>query len=126
VDEPHRHLFTPQHWCLMPYMAQFGVTQNDVEESSGAIKGYLFDQYVRACGFTPVDAWVFVVLPSGDCEFTPLAPDEKHWCCEQRAEISARVGLPTVGSPPWASPEHLDTEKGADHEHRSDTVRGRT
>jgi len=72
-----------------------------VDESSRAIRGYLFDQYVRACGFTPAGPWVFVVLPSGDCEFTPLAPGEALWCCERRAEISARVSLPTIGLPPW-------------------------
>jgi hypothetical protein len=83
-------------------LAQFGLTEGDVAETSGAIRGYLFDQYVRACGFTPSDSWVFIVLPSGACEFTPLARDEPRWCCERRVDISARLSLPTVGLPPWA------------------------
>lgn len=64
--------------------------------------GYLFDQYVRACGFTPTGSWVFVVLPDGTCEYTGLQPGEPFWCCERRAEIAARVATPTIGDPPWA------------------------
>jgi hypothetical protein len=73
-----------------------------VEQTSSAIRGYLFDQYVRACGFTPVGSWVLIVLPTGECEFTTLKPGESWWCCENRKEISARVATPTVGMPPWA------------------------
>jgi hypothetical protein len=84
-------------------LAQFGLTKEDVNQASTAIRGYLFDQYVRACGFTPTGSWVLIVLPSGQCEFTSLQPGEPWWCCEKRREISVRVGKATVGMPPWAT-----------------------
>jgi len=92
-------------------LAQFGLTERDTHEASGAIRGYLFDQYVRACGFTPTGSWVFVVLPSGDCEFTTLDSDEPRWCCEHRAEISARLSPPTVGLPPGQSDRNIATSR---------------
>jgi hypothetical protein len=82
-------------------LAQFGLTEQDAY-SSGAMKGYLFDQYVRACGYAPRGSWVFIVLPDGTCEYTELQPGEPRWCCERREEISARVATPTSGLPPWA------------------------
>ena len=69
---------------------------------SKGIKGYLLDQYARACGFAPTGSWVLVVLPDGTCEFTPLEPGEARWCCENRKAIAARVAPPTMGLPPWA------------------------
>jgi hypothetical protein len=95
-------LFTPAHWCLYPYLANFGIERSEVEDSSSSIRGYLFDQYVRACGFTPEGSWMMVVLPTGECEFTGLNENEPLSCCENRAEIAASVATPTVGEPPWA------------------------
>jgi hypothetical protein len=84
-------------------LAQFGLTEDDVRGASTPVRSYLFDQYVRACGFVPDGSWVLIVLPSGECEFTTLQPGEPRWCCESRKQISARVGMPTVGLPPWAA-----------------------
>jgi hypothetical protein len=82
-------------------MAQFGLTETDVY-ATGALRGYFFDQYVRACGFTPKASWVFVVLPNGECEYSQLEPGEPLWCCENRTKITARVSTSTSGIPPWA------------------------
>jgi len=84
-------------------MARFGLTEQDIYQGTNkTVLGYLFDQYVRACGHTPTGtSWVFIVKPSGECEFTPLEPGEPHWCCERAAEISEEVGKPTQGTPPW-------------------------
>jgi hypothetical protein len=84
-------------------MARFGLTEEDIYEGTNRkVLGYLFDQYVRACGFTPVgENWVFIVKPSGQCEYYALEPGEPRWCCERAAEIRGIVGKPTTGSPPW-------------------------
>lgn len=88
-------------------MARFGLTETDIYEGTNRkVLGYLFDQYVRACGFTPTgENWVFIVKPTGECEYHPLEPGEPHWCCERAVEIREIVGKPTTGSPPW------DTER---------------
>jgi hypothetical protein len=88
-------------------MARFGLTENDIYEGTNRrVLGYLFDQYVRACGFTPTgENWAFIVKPSGECEYHALEPGEPRWCCERAAEIRAIVGQPAEGSPPW------DTER---------------
>jgi hypothetical protein len=83
-------------------MARFGLTEHDIYQGANkTVLGYFFDQYVRACGFTPTSSWVFIVRPSGECEFTPLQPGEPYWCCENEERIGEEVGLPTTGSPPW-------------------------
>src|SRR5688572_30718375 len=86
-------------------MARFGLTEHDIYQGANkAILGYLFDQYVRACGFTPTtDSWVFIVRPSGVCEFSLLKPGEPYWCCENQKQIAREVGMPTSGSPPWVA-----------------------
>jgi hypothetical protein len=84
-------------------MARFGLTEADIYEGTNRkLLGYLFDQYVRACGFEPTgSSWVFIVKPTGQCEYHPLAPGEPRWCCEQAAAIREIVGKPTEGAPPW-------------------------
>jgi hypothetical protein len=84
-------------------MARFGLKEDDIYQGTNKqVLGYLFDQYVRACGFTPIGtSWVFIVKPDGECEFHPLEPDEPRWCCERATELSELVGRPTSGSPPW-------------------------
>jgi len=101
VEGSHRHLFTPNEWCLIPYMARFGLTEVDIRKASGGVRGYLFDQYVRACGFDPTDSYALIVRPTGDCEFTPLEASESRWCCENAQQISATIGPPTATTPPW-------------------------
>lgn len=47
-----------------------------------AMKGYLFDQYARACGCEPPDnSWFLVLKTSGECEITALSPGEPLRCC---------------------------------------------
>ena len=79
--------------------------EGEIQRASRAVRGYLFDQYVRACGFEPTTSWVLIVHPSGDCDFTPLQPEEALWCCERAEEISATIRPPLGPRPPW------DTER---------------
>lgn len=93
-------------------MAQFGLSEGDIRDASKSMTGYLFDQYVRACGFSPGGSWVLIVLASGGCEFTPLAADEPRWCCEKADLISKRIGDPAAGAvPPWAASAHAKPDR---------------
>ena len=44
-----------------------GLREEDIYQGTNRkVLGYLFDQYVRACEFTPTGtSWVFIVKPSG-------------------------------------------------------------
>jgi hypothetical protein len=97
----HKHLFTPHQWCMVPYTARKGITRRQFKSDPG-LESMILDQYVRDCGFEPTDSWVMVVRPSGECEFTPLRPDEPRWCCEREEEIEAGLrGATPIGPPPY-------------------------
>ena len=83
-------------------MARFGLTEDDIYRGTNkVVRGYMFDQYVRACGYTPTPSYIFIVRPTGQCEFTPLEPGEPHWCCENAKQIAVEIDKPTTGKPPW-------------------------
>jgi hypothetical protein len=84
-------------------MARFGLSEQDIYQGTNkTVLGYLFDQYVRACGFTPTESWVFIVRPDGRCEFTPLKPGDPFWCCEHEERLGDEVGsVRPTGPPPW-------------------------
>jgi hypothetical protein len=96
----HKHLFTPRDWCMIPYCARYGLTKDKVK-SEPLLESMIMDQYARDCGFTPGDSWILIVRPSGECEFTPLGPNDPHWCCEKEHEIASKITRATVSTPPY-------------------------